>query len=759
MRLLNQIHNIRSEGGDVRPDSTGIEKPLEIMSATMIQHKGNQNKSSLYWNALDESKLGRALMCYINSHSSSIDYSSTYISDSGIGLSSCSFEDIQHRKDLGDHQESQSSVISTSTESSLDLSRRNSLMSESTNNEAMVLEYDLEKELPRIEEEDESQINANSVNIETEYKLKRGPFTLREKIDMPKQVTLVFNYIKRQCSDVEFLQLLEEIKGSIADSVSIYITDTGGQPEFLCLLPVILSRPAMYFVFFSLAQPLDQEYTVRYTKDRETCDLYMSNHTVKDILSQLLSSLHIHTEDDKFSKVKSTALLFGTNADHPYKDVDKINDELKETLPLDSNYVTSVESKFTTAFIPVNNMSGTENEIIKIRQYLEKLVNDIEPVSIPVRWLIFHLLLRKRFKEAKVCSLKDCEQLAKECSIAKDDIKPVLTYIHQNLGTILYYEKVDENVIVCVPEVLLKIISQVVASTMLNNDKHAGPSCHGEIGINVVTTLMSDAKEIYGYLDSQYVIKVMKHFQLITTLTVKDAISIDDNSVPLFLPCLLRPDGNNNPVPTDQVTLVILFGKDEMPPHLFQNLIVALRAQSISGEIGEKESQLMWTLSHDHPRYSDHIYFKVFKCYDEWFVELQLRKFETSTCIEVRCEPTTINVSSQSIHHKVYQNIKTILYLVCDMFPHTRDLKPMYGAYCCDGSSFSEYNEKISGLVYNNCDCDKSEAMFWFKPTEIVSSLIHDLFYNIVILSCRKIPQLRLRLRPKMLRVKLDPRS
>ena len=57
----------------------------------------------------------------------------------------------------------------------------------------------------------------------------------------------------------------------------------------------------------------------------------------------------------------------------------------------------------------------------------------------------------------------------------------------------------------------------------------------------------------------------------------------------------------------------------------------------------------------------------------------------------------------------MYQNIKAILYLVCDMFPHTSDLKLKYGAYCCDGLNFSEYNEKISSIVCNNCDCDKSK--------------------------------------------------
>ena len=42
-----------------------------------------------------------------------------------------------------------------------------------------------------------------------------------------------------------------------------------------------------------------------------------------------------------------------------------------------------------------------------------------------------------------VCSLEDCKQLAKECFIAEDDVQYILIYIHENLGTILYYKDID----------------------------------------------------------------------------------------------------------------------------------------------------------------------------------------------------------------------------------------------------------------------------------------------------------------------------
>ena len=743
MRLLEQIYNIKSEGGIIKPDSTGIEKPVEVISAAMISD--NDAKNSLYWKALNESQLDKALMCYINSqsisskrHSVVLFRNRTHPSESVDDLLKSANRN-EHSLEAGDcstsfNKDSPIHLLAASendenddfSESSND-STSHSLISSYTFDERINTDLVFSDSLQILENKQSENTFTISSDAESQTEILEVSSLMdlmKKKQHSPKQLSLVLDFIKTQCSDEAFFQFAKEIKDSISGSTCIYITDTGGQPEFLRLLPVILSKPAFYFVFFSLFQQLDKAYTVNLTKDGKTHALYQSTHTVKDILSQLLFSLHIPTDGGKYSKIKSRALLFGTNADRPYKAIDKINNELKTVLPSNLSDVTSVESNFSTVFIPVDNMNGSEVEISKIRQYLEKLVKEIEPVKVPVSWLIFHILLRKRFKNSKVCSLNDCQQLASECSIAKDHVKAVLTFIHQNLGTILYYGKVDENVIICVPDVLLNIISELVVVSV-GEGKSTEANTYGIIHEDFLESLMSD-KEVYGDLDAQYVIKVMKHFQLVAMLSEKDEISSDSvftNSAPLFFPGVLRPDPdyNNNLVSTDHnihTTLLISFGeKIEMPPHLFQNLIVTLRAQSV--EMEKKEPQLMWSLSHDHSRYNDHIYFKVSYCKEEWFVELQLRKIMTEY-IEVRCKPIE-DVSTQSIQQYwniVYHNIKKVLNIVCDTFPHTRHLKPMYGAYCWSGNDlhFSKYNEEKSTFLCNNCDWDKKEATVWFQP-------------------------------------------
>ena len=70
----------------------------------------------------------------------------------------------------------------------------------------------------------------------------------------------------------EYIQHVLQTKGlssieHLHNMSMIYLVDTGGQPEFHELLPVILRGSALYFIFFSLAYSLYQKVHVRQAID------------------------------------------------------------------------------------------------------------------------------------------------------------------------------------------------------------------------------------------------------------------------------------------------------------------------------------------------------------------------------------------------------------------------------------------------------------------------------------------------------------
>ena len=64
-----------------------------------------------------------------------------------------------------------------------------------------------------------------------------------------------------------------------------------------------------------------------------------------------------------------------------------------------------------------------------------------------------------------MCRLAECRALAKGCGLDEKDVPKVLQYIHQNLGTILFYEEVQglNELVICDPNVLFKSIYHLIA--------------------------------------------------------------------------------------------------------------------------------------------------------------------------------------------------------------------------------------------------------------------------------------------------------
>ena len=351
MRLLKEIHNIKTEikGVNMRPDSTCIEKPVEVICTTMIS--ANETENNLYWKALNESQLDQAVMCYINSQPTSTLESLTFQSHKQPHISGCidtmptelaeidannvqtnkdnAMEELlilQSRKRSHDFEPSyaklkkQAWTFENEEQLPIFQSRKRSHSPDTiadTMLKKQAIFFDSENDDNEFASNSKESLDYSATESEQpeesdNMEIEHTTLLLRKERHIS---SIVMNFIKKQCNDKDFFKLIKEMKDSVSSSTAIYITDTGGQPEFLRLLPLILSKPAFYFVFFSLAQQLDQTYAVKFTKEGETQTLYQSTQTVKDILSQLLFSLHIPTSrDDEYSEVKSRALLFGTNA-------------------------------------------------------------------------------------------------------------------------------------------------------------------------------------------------------------------------------------------------------------------------------------------------------------------------------------------------------------------------------------------------------------------------------------------------------------
>ena len=489
------------------------------------------------------------------------------------------------------------------------------------------------------------------------------------------------NDAKKLMQEVLSCRKLCSIK-DIENITTVYIMDIGGQPEFHEIMPIILNGPALHLVFFNLAFNLDDPVPIQFCQQDGTDSLitYKSSYTGKQMIFQLLSSLYYlnmgfppHSEP--------AAVLIGTHLDQlkdlegeGEKKIEEINNCLKQLLSNvefhNQAFLTyPKEDKKSTIFIPVNNFSGGEEEIQKLQAFVRQVIdNRFGSVELPSSWLLFHLLLRHRYENSPgVCKLADCRALAKGCGLDEDDVPQVLRYIHQHLGTILFYEQVPglNELVICDPNVLFKGIYQLVAVSFGGDRDHHTAAAEiretGEIPVRVLQRI--SAQPVNSLLTNEHIIDLLKHFKILTELPY------DDRTV-FFMPCLLQPDYSLQ-LSCDSMQvlcpppLLVRFNGDYIPIGMFSALVVKL-------------SQSSWVPDRDS-RYRNYILFHTDHLFPvELIVYSSYLEFRIRIANYEEEEWKDIHQFCMEVRETVVDTLKSIL----GLHEHTRKAKFQLGFYC-----------------------------------------------------------------------------
>ena len=366
--------------------------------------------------------------------------------------------------------------------------------------------------------------------------------------------------------------------------------------------------------------------------------------------------------------------------------VEEINHCLKEFLSNaefhDRAFLTyPKKDKKSTIFVPVNNYSGDEKEIHNLQAFLRQVIFDrFPPLELPSSWLLFHLVLRHRYENSPgVCKLADCQALAKGCGLDKDDILPVLRYLHQHLGTILFYEEVEglSELVICDPNVLFKSIYQLVAVSFGGDKGYLTITDEirktGEIPCEVLEDFSTEPSN--SLLTNELIINLLKHYKILKELR-------SDYGITYFMPCLLQPD-NTLDLSCKALRKIypppLLFGFDGkcIPVGMFSALVV----------------KLSWKPARDS-RYCNHI---LFDTDDVFPVELIVHP----AYLEFRIRVINHNEEQEEIHKfcsKVRNTVVDTLKSILDLHEHTRKIKFQLGFYC-PGSFQTDAQPHFSGCL------------------------------------------------------------
>ena len=352
----------------------------------------------------------------------------------------------------------------------------------------------------------------------------------------------------------------KDIKHLFKDTALLKMEDTGGQPEFMDMLPALTIGPALYLLFCKLIDDLLSNYTVSYLSESgEFTTPVQSTYTVEEVLLTALASVscfnsystHISSDESSEDKLlrscnKSVAYILGTHKDLVTEQEiaefdEKLQNSIRSTDFFQKNLVQF--SSQDRMVLPIDNMHGGEDEIKKVRQFLEEgMKKHFKKLSIPASWLVLSLCLRKR--EERTASLQSVLQLAGELGMLEREAKLALWFLHHYAGVLMYFPKLAElkDTVISDTQIVYDSATNLIVNTFkFGTVSVAASERFRETGQFSLEDIRGATAQVSGdYIPLLKLVKLLEHLNIIAPITTSPASSSQSSEVTYFMPCVLQ---------------------------------------------------------------------------------------------------------------------------------------------------------------------------------------------------------------------------
>ena len=383
-----------------------------------------------------------------------------------------------------------------------------------------------------------------------------------------------------------------ELKGPEEVWDILTFMDTGGQPQFISMLPAVNSFAMITFIIHKMKaggqNSLNKIVEVQYGNEKG--EVSHKPHPHKYTYLQLIETLFsyasnilkpdttfldkVKTESKKFEKTRSIVLT-GTHSGHDQlseNDIKAIDEELTKTVQKSGiDYIKPKLNKTYEFLVPVDNKKQGKNSEVQvtaedtkrytnpsdIRRYIHQFLNYQDTIHVPVKWLLLELEIRKVCQQKKNCNLISYDnvlKLAKEKRLGYngefgDDvdvdgehfIKHGLRF-HHSFGVLLYFEDVEslQKLVITNHQWLFNKLSKIVEYSFTCDTVEEMEDLKN--GIFKKSLLASDILDISkDFKDSQIDITSVDPINAFLKLLeyLRIAAPLNENAVKYFMPSLL----------------------------------------------------------------------------------------------------------------------------------------------------------------------------------------------------------------------------
>ena len=349
---------------------------------------------------------------------------------------------------------------------------------------------------------------------------------------------------------------------SLGDIDWVYFIDSGGQPQFLQLLPAFIHHTHLSIFVLRLCDKLSDHPTVEYYDERGTClSPTASLMTNMEILQCCAQATQTADQDGD-----SRLLIVGTHRDQEDQCKEETREEKNEQLcelltPTMKGHMMPFTADGSQLIFPLNTKDPSEadREVISdLLQAISLMKGKMIPKDIPIKWLVFHQEMQSLSKKTKVdfLTLQQCRQVARRLHMM-DDTTAALQFFSE-LSVILYYPSVLPNVIFTNPQVLLDTISEIIKCVAFDRKQSYSSmlvraSNEGIITEDLLEHVKFKSSIIYkeGVIEPKNVMDLMVHLKVASKC---------ENENEYFMPALLKS------LDTQGIQKMLLSSSDSIAP-------------------------------------------------------------------------------------------------------------------------------------------------------------------------------------------------
>ena len=261
-------------------------------------------------------------------------------------------------------------------------------------------------------------------------------------------------------------QSLSEI---VLNSKWIYFTDSGGQPQYHELLPLIVRSISSALCVTRLTDKLDETQEVEYYQDgKQVGAAQQSQLSAKDTIQCLVNTIQSYSSQEQPPKI----IMVGTHldkleeaSDADLETLEEKNKKLLEMLkPEFSDQLVYSSQDMKKLLFPFNALNPGEKEK-KMAQSIRGRVEDsgAKKVTIPIWWYIMELLLQELARKLGrgVLSRAECLTMARMLGIREKSFNAALEFFDK-LNVIKYSPDVLPDVVFIESQIPLDKVSELV---------------------------------------------------------------------------------------------------------------------------------------------------------------------------------------------------------------------------------------------------------------------------------------------------------